>query len=372
MPGRSRRHLCLGLSDGGRVLQAAQDAGAPVKIGVALKLLERRLVRRVSSGQDVVDKSYDSEDGNCPLDGAAQLFLKNQKRFEQAWAREKAIREEEAKSDNLPRVLLKTSKGDITIELYENEAPNTVANFVSLVDRGYYDGITFHRVLPGFMAQGGDPKGNGSGGPGYRIPCECYQPNHRLHFRGVLSMAKEGGGGSDGRGRDTGGSQFFLTFVPAAFLDGNYTVFGRVIDGIDVLAKIQRRNPDETEPPRATRSSQPKSSATPPRIQAAHDAGIEPRQRQSNGADVLHCYHLRENTSIIDGVLHPGRGGDVLWRFWRWEKWSSRPVSKTSKTLTTPTRAFFPPKESAASRSPTPWWTLAPRCFRSRGASSRS
>jgi cyclophilin family peptidyl-prolyl cis-trans isomerase len=220
--------------------------------GTAEKYLKQALASRSASkigDQDTVSKYYNG--GEYPLDSVIQkLFLANPKQFEHAWDKEKAIREEEAKSDNLPRVLLKTSKGDITIELFENEAPNTVANFVSLVESGFYNGVPFHRVLPGFMAQGGDPKGTGQGGPGYRIPCECYKPNHRLHFRGVLSMAKEGAGGSDGRGRDTGGSQFFLTFVPAAFLDGNYTVFGRVIDGMDVLAKIQRRNPDDPEGPR--------------------------------------------------------------------------------------------------------------------------
>ena len=123
-----------------------------------------------------------------------------------AWAKEKKIREAEDKADDLPRVLLKTSAGDIEIELFENEAPNTVLNFITLVDKGFYNGLKFHRVLPGFMAQGGDPKGDGTGGPGYTIPCECYQANHRLHFRGSLSMAHAG--------RDTGGSQFFLTFVP--------------------------------------------------------------------------------------------------------------------------------------------------------------
>ncbi len=147
-------------------------------------------------------------------------------------------------------MLLKTSKGDIVLELFENEAPNTVANFISLVQSGFYKDVTFHRVLRGFMAQGGDPNGNGRGGPGYKIPCECYKPDHRLHFRGALSMAKEGAGGSDGQGRDTGGSQFFLTFVPAASLDGNYTVFGRVIDGMDVLAKIRHRDPGDAEAPR--------------------------------------------------------------------------------------------------------------------------
>ena len=122
--------------------------------------------------------------------------------------------------------------------LFENEAPNTVLNFITLVDKGFYNGLKFHRVLPGFMAQGGDPKGDGSGGPGYTIPCECYQPNHRLHFRGSLSMAHT-------TERDTGGSQFFLTFVPTKHLDGKHTVFGRVISGFDVLAKLKRRNPDD-------------------------------------------------------------------------------------------------------------------------------
>ncbi|OHB73277.1 MAG: hypothetical protein A2V70_20170 [Planctomycetes bacterium RBG_13_63_9] len=149
--------------------------------------------------------------------------------------------EAEAKADDLPRVLLKTNKGDIEIELFENEAPNTVANFVSLVDGGFYDGLTFHRVLPGFMAQAGCPQGNGHGGPGYLIPCECYEPNHRLHFRGSLSMAHAG--------KDTGGSQFFLTFLPTSHLDGRHTVFGRVVKGLDVLHKIQRRDPEELGAP---------------------------------------------------------------------------------------------------------------------------
>ena len=126
-------------------------------------------------------------------------------------------------------------------ELFENEAPNTVANFISLVEKGFYDGLTFHRVLPGFMAQGGCPNGTGTGGPGYSIPCECYQENHRLHFRGSLSMAHAG--------RDTGGSQFFLTFRPTKQLDGKHTVFGRVIKGMDVLPQIQRRDPESPNPP---------------------------------------------------------------------------------------------------------------------------
>lgn len=152
------------------------------------------------------------------------------------WAKEKKIREAEAKADDLPRVQLKTTKGDIVVELFENEAPNTVKNFVSLVENKFYNDVVFHRVLPGFMAQGGDPKGTGLGGPGYTIPDECAGSEHRLHFRGSLSMAH-----SDQP--DSGGSQFFLTFVPTSHLDGKHTVFGRVISGFDVLAKLKRIDP---------------------------------------------------------------------------------------------------------------------------------
>ena len=155
--------------------------------------------------------------------------------MKKAWEKESAIREAEAKADDNPRVKLTTTKGDVVIELFENEAPQAVANFLSLVKSGFYDGVTFHRVIPGFMAQGGDPDGNGTGGPGYNIKCECYQPNYRHHFRGSLSMAHAG--------RNTGGSQFFLTFVPTSFLDGKHTVFGRVVEGMENASSIKRGEP---------------------------------------------------------------------------------------------------------------------------------
>ena len=145
---------------------------------------------------------------------------------------EMAKRTAEEKADDLPRVKIETSKGTIVVELFENEAPNAVANFISLVEKHFYDGTVFHRVIPQFMAQGGDPKGTGSGGPGYSIACECELPGARKHFLGSLSMAHAG--------KDTGGSQFFLTFRPTEHLDGKHTVFGRVIEGLDVLPKIQR------------------------------------------------------------------------------------------------------------------------------------
>jgi cyclophilin family peptidyl-prolyl cis-trans isomerase len=167
----------------------------------------------------------------------AQVALQDLATAKQAWVVERATREREAQANDLPRVKIETNRGTLVIELYENEAPQAVANFVSLVESGYYDGLTFHRVLPGFMAQGGCPDGTGSGGPGYNIPCECYRDDHRNHFRGTLSMAHAG--------RDTGGSQFFLTFKRTSHLDGKHTVFGRVVEGLDVLAHLQRRDPSQ-------------------------------------------------------------------------------------------------------------------------------
>lgn len=165
--------------------------------------------------------------------------------FRKDWAREEEVRKAETEAGEkdpakkLPRVLLKTSKGDIVVELFENEAPNTVASFISLVEKGFYNGTVFHRVLPMFMAQGGDPTGTGMGGPGYRFDDECRRPDARKHFRGSLSMANSG--------PNTNGSQFFLTFIPTYFLDGRHTVFGRVVDGFDVLADIQRVDPADEE-----------------------------------------------------------------------------------------------------------------------------
>lgn len=177
--------------------------------------------------------------GKLDRDGSECLAeLPNQKKL---WAAELAIREKEVKADDLPRVKLETSKGPIVIELFENEAPGAVGNFISLVDKKFYDGLSFHRVIPNFMAQGGDPSGDGSGGPGYNIYCETDKPDARMHFRGTLSMAHAG--------KDTGGSQFFLTFRPTTHLNNRHTAFGRVVEGMDVLAKLQRRDPRAPQPP---------------------------------------------------------------------------------------------------------------------------
>jgi len=148
-----------------------------------------------------------------------------------ALAEDKAADKKPEAKEKLPQIFLKTSKGDILLELYEDEAPNTVANYISLVEKGFYDGTKFHRVIPGFMAQGGDPKGNGTGGPGYTIKCECVRKDHHKHDRGVISMAHAG--------PNTGGSQFFITFEETPHLDGKHTVFGHVIKGMDVVDKLK-------------------------------------------------------------------------------------------------------------------------------------
>jgi len=195
---------------------------------------------------DLAEKYFKKAvDGGAQMSDEAKAHQQQIGYYKAQWAKEKKIRDAEAEADDLPRVEITTEDGKMIIELFENEAPNTVANFISLVKKGFYDGLTFHRVLPNFMAQGGCPDGTGSGGPGYRIECECVKPNSRKHFRGSLSMAHAG--------PDTGGSQFFLTFVPTMGLDGppapsHHTVFGRVIEGMDQLAKIKRRDPEAENP----------------------------------------------------------------------------------------------------------------------------
>ncbi|MBL8192021.1 MAG: peptidylprolyl isomerase [Acidobacteria bacterium] len=122
-----------------------------------------------------------------------------------------------------------TDKGAITMELFPAEAPITVDSFIALARKGYFNGVTFHRVVPNFVIQGGDPRGDGEGGPGYQIRCEV---NTRAYGRGAVGMALSG--------KDTGGSQFFITHSPQPHLDGGYTVFGQVTKGMEVVDRIAR------------------------------------------------------------------------------------------------------------------------------------
>ncbi|MDZ4839338.1 MAG: peptidylprolyl isomerase [Bacteroidota bacterium] len=125
-----------------------------------------------------------------------------------------------------------TNKGTMDLEFYDTDAPGTVANFTKLANNGFYNGLKFHRVIPGFVIQGGDPRGDGTGGPGYSIPCETSGGN-QFHDKGVLSMAHAG--------KNTGGSQFFIVYSrnSTSHLDGQHTCFGKVTNGLDIIDQIK-------------------------------------------------------------------------------------------------------------------------------------
>jgi len=133
----------------------------------------------------------------------------------------------------MSKVKISTAKGEMIAELYDNETPVTVNNFKDLIGKGFYNGLNFHRVLPDFVIQGGCPIGNGSGGPGYNIPCEV-NADKQYHDKGVLSMAHAG--------RNTGGSQFFICYSRnnTSHLDRNHTCFGKIIEGLDIIDLIQQ------------------------------------------------------------------------------------------------------------------------------------
>ncbi len=131
------------------------------------------------------------------------------------------------------KIKIQTNKGDIVAEFWNDDAINTVKNFVTLAQKGFYDGLTFHRVVEDFVIQGGDPKGDGTGGPGYAIPCET-RGHRQKHVEGAFSMAHAG--------RDTGGSQFFVVLSEdnTKHLNGRHTVFGKTIEGLDVVHSIEQ------------------------------------------------------------------------------------------------------------------------------------
>lgn len=136
----------------------------------------------------------------------------------------------EAGETKSPKAVIEMAAGKVVIEFYEKDAPETVANFVKLAKKGFYDGLRFHRVVPGFVVQGGDPNGDGSGGPGYTIKDEF---NSRKHLTGTVAMARSAAPNS-------AGSQFYICLAPQPALDSKYTVFGQVVDGMDVVMKIRR------------------------------------------------------------------------------------------------------------------------------------
>jgi peptidylprolyl isomerase len=139
-------------------------------------------------------------------------------------------------------VKLETTKGDIVIQLYDNEMPITTGNFEKLVKQGFYNGVIFHRVIDGFMIQGGDPQGTGAGGPGYTIKDEFTQTSLDENLKGTVSMAKTSAPNS-------AGSQFFINLVDNNFLNGGYSVFGKVIEGMDVVDAIGKVETDANDKP---------------------------------------------------------------------------------------------------------------------------
>jgi peptidyl-prolyl cis-trans isomerase A (cyclophilin A) len=141
-----------------------------------------------------------------------------------------------------PIVTLQTNQGTIRAEIFEDKAPQTAKNFLTLVNKGFYNGLTFHRVIPGFMVQGGDPAGNGTGGPGYTIPDE-FHPTLKHSGAGIFSMANAG--------PNTGGSQFFITLAATPWLDRKHAIFGRVVSGQEVLEKIGGVARDSNDRPKS-------------------------------------------------------------------------------------------------------------------------
>ncbi len=139
-----------------------------------------------------------------------------------------------------PIAVFETSKGTFEIELYKDKAPKTAENFITLVNKGFYDGLIFHRVIDGFMIQGGDPNGNGTGGPGYTIPDEFHK-DLKHSSEGILSMANAG--------PNTGGSQFFITLAKTPWLDGHHAVFGKVVKGMEVVRAIGKVECDFQDKP---------------------------------------------------------------------------------------------------------------------------
>ncbi|MHC4709677.1 MAG: peptidylprolyl isomerase [Planctomycetota bacterium] len=196
--------------------------------------------QRYQEAVDVLESiPQETLDGQPAVRASVNQVLPVRRECVGLWDQEQQIRSAEAAAGDLPRAEILTARGRIVVELFENEAPNTVANFISLAESDFYDGSTFHRVLPNFMSQGGDPNTKpegtgpaGSGGPGYCIPDEHTLGGARNHFTGSLAMAKT-------EAPNSGGCQFYITHTAPAHLNGRHTVFGRTVEGLDVARSLE-------------------------------------------------------------------------------------------------------------------------------------
>ncbi len=206
--------------------------------GVQHEKLEIWIVQlAVSANQyEVVEQFIDRVIEKAPENRFFQSLRKDLPMLKQRWATELKMRESDAAGEPLPLVRIATSKGFVEIELFENQAPETVGNFIHLVERGFYDGLDFHTVIEHLAAQGGCPDRDGKGNAGYTIYSEASKPNARKFFRGSVAMAIAGDD------PQTASSQFFIPFLPTYDQDGIFTVFGRVTKGMHVVASFERVN----------------------------------------------------------------------------------------------------------------------------------
>ncbi|MCA9129729.1 MAG: peptidylprolyl isomerase [Planctomycetales bacterium] len=191
--------------------------------------------------------------------------------LEALWHEEIEYQKQDAAGEPLPRVVLNTTKGAIELELFENQAPETVANFINLIERGFYDGKSFHRVVEHFAAQGGCPYGDGTGDDGYWIYGERHKPNARNFFRGTIGMALAG------TNVDSGGTQFFITFFPATELNASFTAFGRVVRGIEVLGNLTKVDPEAKEKEK-DEPAQPVDEIISAKVISKRDHAYEPNK----------------------------------------------------------------------------------------------
>jgi cyclophilin family peptidyl-prolyl cis-trans isomerase len=204
---------------------------------IAMENLEKAMVE-LSQNKEVPDDEREAMGKEMFEVYGLLSELSDTARMEPLWEEEQQMRQADADGQPLPHVRIRTTKGDFVVELFENQAPNTVANFISLCEKGFYDGLPFHRVITHFMAQGGCPNRDGTGGPGYTIRTEIDDKAHRKFFRGTLGMALSGA-------PDSGGSQFFVCYLPRTYLNGKYVAFGRVIEGMNVLSDFVHIDPDD-------------------------------------------------------------------------------------------------------------------------------
>lgn len=214
-----------------------------------LLLARGRMARnRFQDAIDAVDAIPEDGLSKPGIRGRANRIRGEASRWLALWSDELALRAAEDAAGTAPVMQIVTSRGPVTVLLYEDQAPNTVANFIELAEKDFFDGTLFHRVEPNFVVQGGDPNSRpgsigepGTGGRGARIPDEADRPDKRHHFAGVLAMAKSPDPSKPGSTvKDSGSSQFYVVLEPAENLNAEYTVFGRVIDGMGVVESIRR------------------------------------------------------------------------------------------------------------------------------------